>query len=837
MARTALRIALGAVLALAVVAGLVGAVGPAGRVLAPAAAAAAAAGTGPVEPAPGHPWFGPALDIHRDTPQEYAERLGVTPSLYTFPVDYPLTTEGVDQLQRFARQMAAQGAVLVLQVEPTVDLDLLTETDARDLADLVAGLADRFDTRTLVRFAPEMNGSWRPWGQQPTSYVAAFRTVADAVHAGAPTASLVWSPVYGSGYPFRRGTGADSEIDLSGKRQLAPLDTDGNGRLDDGDDPYGPYYPGADAVDWVGLFLYRFGQSQGVDRNVVPPRDEVARRLADQWGYPRNPGRSFYDRFASATQPLLLETGALDNPSVGGASGFAVKRRWWREVFAALPTHPAIGAISWLELARAEPEVADEPVDWQVTRPERLAAAFRADLVASPVDLGPVTPVHPLPGAEPGAGTDGGPATPPADGLSAAVGGRHAGATAARVAGAVLLALLLLTLVGRRRRSWSAAGDLTGAASGRDRPLDVLRGLLLAGTVLLQLPVAGPLHDLAAGAVSVAGLETFLLVSGVATGLVYTPLAARLGQTAAAGRRFRRALVIWSTGVAGILAVYVLGQLPGVALRGVGALPERSGSAAAGADGDLYAGARHLFDYPPPGWVARDLLSYQLGTWVLAPLALLAVLVLLSPLAATPLHRGWWWVVLPSSWALYAVGRWQELHVLPSWSEQVAPLLVWQVLFVHGVALGRYRAVGLRLTEHLAGRLALAAGVVAAAVLLWLDRVPTGPGAELPLGRLLVVAAAAAVGLAVLTTCWRPLAGVLAPVLEPLGRVPLLVLLGHVLLLLVVADLGAPDAPLGGRLDTAVTGTVVDLVALTLLVLLATWRVRAGARSRARGTA
>ena len=30
----------------------------------------------------------------------------------------------------------------------------------------------------IVRFAHEMNGSWYPWGQQPTEYVAAFRRVA-----------------------------------------------------------------------------------------------------------------------------------------------------------------------------------------------------------------------------------------------------------------------------------------------------------------------------------------------------------------------------------------------------------------------------------------------------------------------------------------------------------------------------------------------------------------------------------------------------------------------------------------------------------------------------------
>ena len=761
-------------------------------------AAPAHAADPPVAPEPGHPWFGPALDIHADSPTAYAERLGATPSLYTFPVDYPLTGEGVDQLRGFAAEMAAQGAVLVLQVEPTVPLADLTTDDAADLAALVAGLAEDPGVQTLVRFAPEMNGSWRPWGQQPVSYVAAFRRVADAVHATAPSAAMVWSPVYGSGYPFRRQTGADSEIDLSGSRQAAPLDTDGNGRLDDGDDPYGPYYPGDDAVDWVGLFLYRFGQSQGTTRNVLPPPDELESRLAERWGYPGNGRASFYDRFAAGRdRPLLLETAALHNPSVPGATDLALKRRWWREVLAALPSHPLIGAISWLELARREPEVADEPVDWRIAAPPSVAAAFRADLARSPVALGPVTDV-PEPPAE---------AARPAD-LQDRVSGPGAGDTAARVAAAVLLLALLLAGLGARRPAWAYAAPDT-----RDLRVDLVRGALLVGTIALHLPVAGVLHDLARGAVSLAGLETFVLLSGVCVGLVYPPLAARLGQVAAAGRRLRRALLTWLATVATVVAVYVLGLLPGLdpdAVDGLG----------------LYAGARHLFDYPPPGWIGRDLLSLQLGTWLLLPIALFVALQALSPLAAGPLQRGWWWAVLPVSWLLYAVGRWSGADLLPSYSEQVAPLLVWQVLFVHGIALGRHRDAVRAWLGRPVGAAALAAAVVAAAVLLATGHAPTVSSATLPLARMLVVTATALTVLALLTTCWQPVARATGAVLLPLGRVPLLVVLVQAVAVLLVT--GLP------RLDDPVVGTVVTVAVTAALVVLA--RRRTPAREPARQT-
>lgn len=762
-----------------------------------------------VAPEPGRPWFGPALDIETDTPAAYADRLGVTPSLYTFPVDLPLTDAGVEQLHRFAEEVAEQGAVLVLQVEPTVALGDLSAADHEAVADLVAGLADDLGIHTLVRFAPEMNGSWRPWGQQPTRFVAAFRALADAVHAAAPTVAMVWSPVYGSGYPFRAETGADSEIDLSEARELAPLDTDGDGRLDEGDDPYGPYYPGDDAVDWVGLFLYRFGQSQGVERNVLPPRGELASRLAERWGYPEAGQQPFYDRFSgSGGRPLLLETAALHNPAVGGASALAVERRWWRQVLDSLADHPMIGAISWLELSREEPEVADEPVDWGVTRTSELAEAFRTDLEASAVRLGPVTEPRI---AAPTPETEEALATPTEADLQPLVSGPEAGATAARVAAVVLLLALVLTRLGAARPTWAygEGGDEGGdEAGGRDRRVDVLRGTLLVGMVALHLPVAGALRDLAAGAVALGGLETFVIVSGVCVGLVYPPLAARLGHAAAAGRRLRRALVIWLGAAAAVVGTYALALLPPFDLDDIGT--------AGGVD--LYAGARRLFDYPPPGWIARDLLGLHLGSWLLVPLALMVALQLISPLVAAPLVRGWWWWVLPASWGLYAVGRWTDAELLPSWSEVVAPVLVWQVLFVHGVALGRHRQAVAGALRRPAGAAALAVCGAASAALLWLDIAPTVTTADLPLLRVLVVATAALVALALLTTCWLPVAAGCGFALEPLGRVPLLVVLIQPVLVLVVASLPGLDEPW--------TGSLVIVTVVALLVALARWRTR-----------
>ena len=50
----------------------------------------------------------------------------------------------------------------------------------------------------------------------------------------------------------------------------------------------------------------------------------------------------------------------------GSARARAIKQRWWRQV-RAIGDRPAIGAISWLELARPEEEIDGRVADWRVT--------------------------------------------------------------------------------------------------------------------------------------------------------------------------------------------------------------------------------------------------------------------------------------------------------------------------------------------------------------------------------------------------------------------------------------------------------------------------------------
>lgn len=64
---------------------------------------------------------------------------------------------------------------------------------------------------------------------------------------------MVWAPNTGVGYPFR---GAGKYFPSADSEQYKQMDTNGDGALDANDDPFAPYYPGDDVVDWVGISLY-----------------------------------------------------------------------------------------------------------------------------------------------------------------------------------------------------------------------------------------------------------------------------------------------------------------------------------------------------------------------------------------------------------------------------------------------------------------------------------------------------------------------------------------------------------------------------------------------------
>lgn len=830
---------------------LIGALLGCGLLLTPTASASSAPapddGPPPPLPAAGSPWFGVTLDWANDLPADYAERLGETPSLYSQNVDYPLGEDQTTYLRQFAEQSATQGAVAALTLEPTVPLTELTVEDAREVADLLRELHVELDSFFLVRFAPEMNGSWKAWGQQPTAYVEAFRTVADEVHAATSQAEMVWSPVYGSGYPFGRAYGA---LDLSPDREGAQLDTDGDGDVDDADDPYGPYFPGDDVVDWVGLTLYHFGAeydapSFDTDDDVGPdaeqdptafsinsrPRpDELQSRLAETWGYGDESSREpFYERFAvDGDRPMLMETGALWTPEeADGDSETEIKRTWWRQVFASLDAHPLVRGISWLETSRPEAEADNLDVQWGATRTEALAASLRRDLDSAGITMGPVTRVL---DQEAGniATTQG--RAPAAEDIGDEMG------WIVFCASLLAVAFVAAGLVGRFVPSWRYPDE----HDPRDRRLDLFRGWIILTVVLTHIELASPYSFISLRAIgAITGAEMFVLLSGVVLGMIYAPTVAKLGEWATAVTMWRRARKQYVVAIAVVLLVFLIGLVPFVDATDITTFTDRGtgadGTAVQGQVYDLYANAPRLFDYPPPWYAVKALLLLEMGPWVFNIMGLFVVLSLALPALMWLIRRRLWWLVLAGSWALYVWASVDDVRVLPSQFEDVFPLLIWQIAFTHGLVLGYYRTAITRALTTRVGKIACAVfvlGYAGSLVYIWatfhlgVSPLPFPDSSytwlyangytriDLQAGRLIDLALMVVVAFAFLTTCWKPVDKVIGWFWIPLGQASLYVFIVHVFFALAVGNIPGLDR------TNVWQGTVIHTAVILLIWLM-----------------
>ena len=329
----------------------------------------------------GRPLYGVSLDWSQDTAADYAKRLGRTPAVYVAFAAYPLQGDDLASVDQAVTQVARLHAALMLTLEPNAGLQVVTPQTAEALAKVLAGYNDR-GVPVLVRFAHEMNGSWYAWGQQPTAYKAAFRTVAAAVHAKAAHSQMLWAPSYGGGYPFAGGPHEATP----GSPERALLDTNHDGRLTQSDDPYAPYYPGDDAVDWVGMSLYHWGTAYPWGENEVPEAGKLVAMLTGTYrggGGDERAVPDFYGSFAGVhRKPVALtETAAFYAPGHGGAPERQVKSAWWKQVLdPGLSTRfPKLALIGWLEWDKKETEIHGR-VDWGVTRDPALLAGFRAAL-------------------------------------------------------------------------------------------------------------------------------------------------------------------------------------------------------------------------------------------------------------------------------------------------------------------------------------------------------------------------------------------------------------------------------------------------------------------------
>ena len=337
-----------------------------------------------LEPAAGT-YFGVNLDWSTDNPTLYNQNLGHKAAIYVQFCRFPLEEADLASLDATVEAVAAEGGMLMITLEPWDGLATVTPEASSLLADQVAGYNAR-GVPVFIRFAHEMNGSWYPWSQQPSSYIKAFQMVAEAISKEAPKAAMLWAPNYGGGYPFKGGQfevkPESPDFDL--------LDTNQDGQLDMTDDPYAPYYPGDSATDWVGMSLYHWGSAYPWGENEIPEEGKFIAQLTGSYFGLNGDDRAIPDfyavYFAGHGKPVAIpETAAFYDPALPGPGEAILKQAWWRQVLdpALLNAYPGIKMINWFEWIKPENEVGGSLIDWRSLGSPDVAEQFRADL---PVD-------------------------------------------------------------------------------------------------------------------------------------------------------------------------------------------------------------------------------------------------------------------------------------------------------------------------------------------------------------------------------------------------------------------------------------------------------------------
>lgn len=749
------------------------------------------------EPAlPDAPYYGAVLNWADDSAAAHAERLGAPAALYGQNVPFPLTSQELSYLKAYFAQVAAEGSHALITVEPRQALAEITDDDASDFARQLADAATHFQGQIYVRYAPEMNAPWRPWGQQPEAFRAAFSAVASAVDSTLGNALMVWSPTAAEDYPFR-----DATSEPGSGVSLESVDTNGDGVWNQDDAAYDPYYPGDEYVDWVGLFAYHDPVGEAEARNTIP--DDGAFRAALDPSGPDS-ADDFYTAYAEdRNKPVMVETGAFYSPGAPGAAELEIKSTWWEQVLATATDegHPLLKAVVWNETVDSRDD-GRITIQWGVTGEPELADGFGAALQEAGVQTGPVTEPNDraIPATE-----------EPAEAAGMALSGWAAWASPATL----LLAVgLLWFFSGRAARSgWAYGTDGT-----RDARIDMLRGMAIVFVVVNHMGISSAFHLLTQETIGVvSGAELFVLLSGAVVGLVYGPrISEDLGDVV--DKTTSRAWKLYVTALVVVIIVYLLSLLPFINAAAVTTFTDQGTGpgGTAGTTYDLYAGMEGLMEFPVPAGLIPALLLLQVGPWQFNVMGLYVVLLLLSPLILAALARRLWWLVLTVSFGLYAAGTLVRPRLLPSQFEDSFPLLVWQVLFILGLVAGYHRH---RLVAWLSGprqRWLLAVCLVLAvafAAFSWsgpylsnaldvrLNLLPEQTFRQiydtffnrthLGIGRLLNVLVICVALYTLLSAYWKPLQGTLGWFLIPLGQATLYVFIMHVFLILMVANIPA----------------------------------------------
>jgi len=341
------------------------------------------------------------------------------------------------------------------------------------------------------------------------------------------------------------------------------------------------------------------------------------------------------------------------------------------------------------------------------------------------------------------------------------------------------------------------------ATSTRDLRIDWLRGLAMTCVIVNHSKISSLLSWFSYERFwVVTAAEVFVVLSGIVLGMVYGRRLARHGWRAVVQGLGRRALLLYGVFVGVTVSILAL-SAAGIDVASVSAWDERA--AVWFLDPRLMNGA---------AW--RDVLLMRYGPWALEIVALYVWLLVAAMPCLLLLHLRGWRPLVAGSWAVYIFFRLTAHRLTSAEFEVIFPILAWQLLFVHGLAIGYHRDAVESFAARLPKAIPIGAALVSVAFLVfalcnpwavgpqWLHWTLVSPErftdlyaryfqlTELGLGRLLNLAIALPLAYALLGWCWR-MAGMFQGVFVTLGQRSLGAFVLHTYGLLLLAQLPHPD--------------------------------------------
>jgi len=326
-----------------------------------------------------------------DSPKGFNGRIGQNAygfqQAQTIPVtEYNWTSGGGGPMKISEVTETGTTAAVYLTVYPQ-SLGGVSDADLEALGRQLADYHTSTRRPVFLRFAPEMQGLWMPYGAQPTLFLALWIRMFVAVKAHAPQTIIVWAPNSAMGYPY-----GIRLSDVASKADQDLLDTNRNGQLDAGDDAYAAYYPGDEYVDWNGISWYWKGSEFPYRENQLVPAEYSAGAMTG-----RSPAGAigtggaqtftgFYDRYCGSKPCMFSEMGAAFHVNASGPnqpSQEALQQSWWRDSLTSVAFMDRFPKMKMFMLfEHQKPEDGGDLRDFRISINDQVRASWLTDFQA-----------------------------------------------------------------------------------------------------------------------------------------------------------------------------------------------------------------------------------------------------------------------------------------------------------------------------------------------------------------------------------------------------------------------------------------------------------------------